>query len=174
MCLVGRSRGLSTVQEELSVTTTVLFEQARAGSRHRCVRQACRAFAQAAHRQLKHRRVQAASARHLHLLASPLLFRAPVPMLVQRGPSLHLVPMREIDLSPFGMLKRLAAVGDEAGLAAVLSELDTVTLADTLERLVIAHEAAALAVRDGNVDHVVDYRTALLCGIREMARRIGG
>lgn len=81
--------------------------------------------------------------------------------------------MPEIDHSPFAMLKRLASVGDEVGLVAVLSELDTATLADTLERIAIGHEAAALAVRDGNADHVVDYRTALLLGIREMARRIG-
>lgn len=82
--------------------------------------------------------------------------------------------MPEIDHSPFAMLKRLASIGDEVGLVAVLSELDTATLAHTLERIAISHEAAALAVHDGNAHHVIDYRAALLLGIREMARRIGG
>lgn len=81
--------------------------------------------------------------------------------------------MPQID-SPAAMLKRLASVGDEFGLAIVLSELDTATLADAVERLAISHEAAALAVRDGNASHVVDYRTALLLAIREMTRRIRG
>ena len=75
---------------------------------------------------------------------------------------------------PFAVLKRLASVGNEVGLVAVLSELDTAALADTLESLAIAHEAAALAVRDGNANHVVGYRTALLLGIRELTRRIDG
>ena len=81
--------------------------------------------------------------------------------------------MPEIDNSPLAMLMRLASVRDEFGLATMLSELDTAALADALERLAIGHEAAALAVRDGNAYHVVDYRTALVLGIREMARRIG-
>src|SRR5690242_5338517 len=93
-------------------------------------------------------------------------------MLVQRGTLLHVVPVSQID-SPAAILKRLASVGDEVAVAAVLSELNTATLADALQRLAIGHEAAALAVRDGDANHIVDYRTALLLGIREMARRIG-
>lgn len=72
------------------------------------------------------------------------------------------------------MLKRLASIGDDAGVATVLSHLDTATLADALERLALGHEAAALAARDGNASHVVEYRTALLRGIQEMTRRLGG
>jgi len=72
--------------------------------------------------------------------------------------------------SATAMLVRLASLGDEAGLATALSHLDTATLADALERLAIGHEAAALAVRDGNANHIVEYRIALLLGIREMAR----
>ena len=86
---------------------------------------------------------------------------------------MHVARMAPSD-SPFAVLKRLASVGNEVGLVEVLSELDTATLANTLESLAIAHEAAALAVRDGNAYHVADYRTALLFGIREMARRIRG
>lgn len=78
--------------------------------------------------------------------------------------------MAEVD-SASAVLKRLASTGDEVGLVLALSELDTATLSDALERLAIGHEATALAVRDGNANHVVDYRTALLFGIRELARR---
>lgn len=78
--------------------------------------------------------------------------------------------MPEIDSST-AMLVRLASVGDEAGLATAVGELDTATLSDALERLALAHEAAALAARDGKASEVVSYRTPLLLAIREMTRR---
>lgn len=73
--------------------------------------------------------------------------------------------------SPTARLVRLVSVGDEAGLVAELRQLDAATLADALGRLVLAHEAAALAARDGKASEVFKYRTALLLGIQEMTRR---
>lgn len=78
--------------------------------------------------------------------------------------------MPEIE-SATAMLVRLASLGDEAGLATALSHLDTATLADALERLALAHEAAALAAGHGNASQVVIYRTALLRGIQEVTGR---
>ena len=96
-----------------------------------------------------------------------------VASVARRATSLHVVPVPEID-TPAAMLLRLAVVGDEAGLTKAFEQLDGPTLADALERITLAHEAAALSVRDGSASRVVDYRTALLLGIRELSRRASG